>query len=140
MQPGNFHPALVHFPVALVVTAAVAETVGTLRDQADFRAAARFMLHAAAYTSVLAAALGFFAAAGETYEDALVINFTFHRILGVAIPVLTFLTLGLCESARRTGEEWQRTAYQTLLLITTITVVIAAYLGGTLVFGADHFF
>jgi uncharacterized membrane protein len=132
---GHWHPAVVHFPIALVVMAALAEVLQVLKRNESYAFAARFMLYGAAFASVVAAAVGFAAASGKSYEGQQAINFTFHRVIGVAVPVLLFLTLGLCESSRRTKEAWQYTAYQALLFITAIVVVIAAYLGGTLVFG-----
>lgn len=137
---GNLHPAVVHFPIALVVAAALAEILGALKGGESYEFAARFMLYVAAFGGALAALLGFAAAAGESYSDQQAVNFTFHRILGVATPVMVFLALGLCESARRAGGGWQRTAYQAVLFITAILVVMTAYLGATLVFGVDHFF
>lgn len=137
---GRLHPAVVHFPIALVVAAALAEILGALKGGDRYTFAARFMLYVAAVAALLAAALGFAAATGESYSGQQAVNFTFHRVLGVATPVLIFLTLGLCESARRTGAGWQRTAYQAILFVAAIIVLMAAYLGGTLVFGVDHFF
>jgi uncharacterized membrane protein len=137
---GHWHPVVVHFPIALVVMAALAEVLRVLKRNESYAFAARFMLYGAAFASVVAAMLGFAAAAGESYEGQQALNFTFHRILGVAVPVLIFLTLGLCESARRTKEGWQYTAYQALLFVTMLVVVMTAYLGGTLVFGVGHLF
>jgi uncharacterized membrane protein len=135
---GRLHPAVVHFPIALVLAAALAEILGTLKGGESYAFAARFMLYCAAATGVVAAILGFTAAAGQSYSGQQAVNFTFHRILGVTTPVMIVLALGLSESARRTGEEWQKTAYQAVLFIAAILVVMTAYLGGTLVFGVEH--
>jgi uncharacterized membrane protein len=129
---GRLHSPAVHFPIALVITAALAEVLSALKGGDRYAFAARFMLYVAALGGVAAAAVGFAAAAGESFSDQQAVNFTFHRILGVATPVLIFLTLGLSESARRTGTSWQHTAYQVILFVTVISIVMGAYLGGTL--------
>lgn len=136
---GDLHPAVVHFPIALVVAAALAEVLGSLKGDASYAFAARFLLYCAAFTGVLAAMLGFAAATGKSYEGREAVNFGFHRILGLVTPVLIFLALGLSESARRNGDGWQRTAYQAVLFVTAILVTMTAYLGATLVFGVRHF-
>jgi uncharacterized membrane protein len=137
---GRFHPVVVHFPIALVVAAGLAEVVALRTGDARYSFAARFMLYVAAIAAVVAASLGFAAATGESYDGVQADYFNYHRVLGIVLPVLTFLTLGLCESARRTGETGHITAYRVLLLLSILVVLVMAYFGGTLVFGVDHFF
>lgn len=135
---GGLHPGLVHFPVALVIAAGLAEAVAMRKRSESYAFAARFMLYVAVSCGVLAAAAGFAAAAGQSFEGRQALNLDYHRVLGIALPVLLFLTIGLAESARRTGEKWQLTAYRILLLLCVVIVVVTAYLGGTLVFGVGH--
>jgi uncharacterized membrane protein len=104
---GRFHPVLVHFPVALVVTAMVAKLFFILKKAAGYADAARFMLAVAALVSIPSAVAGFAAASGLSYAAGLQVVFQVHRIMGIVVPVLVVLAYALCEGARRSGQAWE---------------------------------
>lgn len=137
---GTLHPVLVHFPVALIVTAFVAEMLFVSKREKWFRDAARFMINAAAWVSVFAAAAGFALAAAMSFDPELATAFTIHRIAGVATPVIVFLAAGLGESARRTGQIWELLLYRVFLALAVVAVAVAGLNGGLLVYGVDFFF
>jgi uncharacterized membrane protein len=130
---GRCHPALVHFPVALVVTAMLAELMFIGKKVARYTEAARFMLAAAALASIPTAVAGFAAAAGEVFPAGLQSAFTIHRIAGIAVPVLIVLAYALCEGARRSGQVWEQGLYRFFLYLATAVVLVAGYFGGLLV-------
>ena len=129
---GRLHPVLVHFPVALIVTAAVAEVLYMSKREQRFGDAARFMIAAAAWSAVPAAAAGFAAASGQTIAMALERAFSIHWVVGVAVPVVAFLAHGTCEGVRRSGHVWEQMLYRVFLLLAVAAVVVAAYFGGLL--------
>ena len=130
---GRFHPVLVHFPVALVVTAMVAELLYIGKKADRYTETARFMLAAAACVSIPSAVAGFAAAAGQSFPSGLQVVFTIHRIAGVATPVLVVLAYALCEGARRRGQVWEQALYRVFLATATACVMVAGYFGGLLV-------
>jgi uncharacterized membrane protein len=136
---GSFHPVAVHFPIALVFVAALAEILYAVTHNGAYVVSVRLMLRTGAAFGVMATLLGFAAATMENYTGAEQSAFATHRVLGVASPILMILTLGLAESAWRTQARWRLTTYRVLLLATVIVVCVLGYLGGLLVFGADHF-
>jgi uncharacterized membrane protein len=135
---GRLHPALVHFPVALVLTAAAAEALYMARREQRYGDAARFMIAAAAWLSVPSAVAGFAAAAGRTLDPAVEGAFSIHRVAGTALPILVFLVYGLGEGSRRSGQVWEQILYRLLLLAAAVCVVVAAYCGGLLQHGEVH--
>jgi uncharacterized membrane protein len=129
---GALHPALVHFPVALVLTAAVAEWLYATRKSQFFGDAARFMIAAAAWVSIPAAVAGFAASSGRTFPPELQGAFTLHRIVGITTPVLAILTAGLCEGTRRSGQVWEQALYRVFLALAVASTVAAGFYGGLL--------
>lgn len=132
---GRVHPALVHFPAALVLTALVAELLCIARKEGRYADAARFMITAAAWMSIPTAVTGFLRAANITLDPGEQSAFAIHRIAGIATPVLVFLCAGLAAGVRKSGQIWELWLYRVVLLLAAISVSIAGYFGGEMVFG-----
>lgn len=132
---GEFHPTLVHFPVALVPAALVAEALYMGKKAEWCGHAARFMLAAAACMSVPSAIAGFMAAEAETIPVALEGVFAVHRIAGIVVPVLAVLAYALGEGARRSGQVWEQGLFRVVLLLAAAAVLVAGFCGGELVHG-----
>lgn len=81
------HPAIVHFPVALITFAVIADLFGYLRNSAPLRAAGFWSLVAGIIGAALAVAAGYYdmsrAALGETHELV-----DFHMKVGWIMLVL----------------------------------------------------
>jgi uncharacterized membrane protein len=135
---GRFHPLLVHFPIALVVTALVAEVLYALRKNQDFGTAALFLITAAAWTSVPAFLAGFAAAAGAAFDSDLAGALVVHRFAGVAAPMLAFIAAGMGHSTRRSGQVWEQMVYRAFLGLAAVAVGVAGLYGGRLVHGAGY--
>jgi uncharacterized membrane protein len=132
---GRLHPALVHFPVALVLVAALAELFCVLKRDGRYSDAARFMIFTAAWISIPAAITGFLRAGTITFDAAEQSLFAVHRVAGIATPVLVFLCAGLAEGTRRSGQIWEQMLYRVVLALAAIFAGIAGYFGGEMVFG-----
>ena len=132
---GDLHPVLVHFPIALILVAAVAEAMFISTRQTEFGDAARFMVFAAAWMSIAAALAGIAAASGETFTPELGRAFTVHRAAGIATPVVTLLAAAMAGGARRSGQIWELMLYRVLLFIAVLGVGIAGFYGGELAHG-----
>jgi uncharacterized membrane protein len=133
---GRLHPVLVHFPVALVLVALLAETMCMIRREGRYNDAARFMITTAAWISIPAAITGFFRAGSITMDAAEQSLFAVHRVAGIATPVLVFLCAGLAEGTRRSGQIWELMLYRVVLVLAAISAAIAGYYGGEIVFGS----
>jgi uncharacterized membrane protein len=132
---GRLHPALVHFPVALVLTAVAAESLCIARRDGRYADIARFLITAAAWLSVPAAITGFIRAETITLDDAERSLFAVHRVAGIATPVLVFLCAGLGQGVRRSGQIWELILYRVVMVLAAIATAVAGYYGGEIVFG-----
>jgi uncharacterized membrane protein len=136
---GRLHPFLVHFPVALVLFAALAEILAVVRRDARMSDAARFMITGAAWVAVPAAIAGFARADAISIPPALAGAFAVHRIAGIATPVLAFLAAGLAAGVRRSGQIWELFLYRAVLMLAAVCAALAGHFGGEIVFGAGFF-
>lgn len=136
---GRWHPALVHFPVALLAAAAVAELLCIARREGHFGDAARFMVTAAAWAATPAALAGFARAGAITIPPSAEHAFAIHRIAGIVVAVLAALAASLAAGVRRSGQIWELFLYRIVLFIAVAGAIAAAYYGGEIVYGAGFF-
>lgn len=136
---GRLHPLLVHFPVALIVTAFVAEAMFVARRDERLATAARFMVHAGAWVGVAAALAGFARAESIVLAPDQQSAFALHRIAGIATPVLAFLAAGLADGVRRSGQIWELFLYRIVLALAAAGALVAGFCGGEMVYGAGFF-
>jgi len=76
---GKFHSMAVHFPVALIITAALAEILALVFRSPFFRDAARYVIIVAALGAGVAAALGWATGAFARYPEEFSQAMTLHR-------------------------------------------------------------
>ena len=89
MSPlGVLHPLFVHFPFALVVTAALLEAWARRRDRSVPSPHTAPLLLIAAVGALFAAGSGWLAASGRTGTEELLTRIAWHRWLGVASVVV----------------------------------------------------
>lgn len=136
---GRLHAFLVHFPVALVLAAVMAEALCIVRREGRYLEASRFMVAAAAWMSAAAALTGFLRADGLVFDAAGQAAFAIHRIAGIVTPVLVFLAAALAEGSRRSGNMLELFLYRAVLLLAAVAVLVAGYHGGELVHGRGFF-
>ncbi len=133
---GKFHPAAVHFPIAMLLGAAFAELVSMRRNTKFFQDAGRFSLWLGTLGAVGAALLGWFYG-GFRLVDAETI-LTAHRWNGTAIAGIALLTLWLGERCIRPDSPKGRGGYRAALLATALMVGANGYLGGLMVYGPEQ--
>jgi uncharacterized membrane protein len=129
---GELHRVFVHFPVALIFTAAVAEALYMTRRSRWMGEAARFMVAAGALAAIPTVAAGFAEASGETYSGEAARAFSIHWVGGVTAAVLAILAFALGEGSRRTGQVWEQGLYRIVLLLAVAAVVITGFFGGVI--------
>ena len=129
---GRFHPLLVHFPIALLVLAAVLRLIeGRLAwfDQPDpsYRWS-RLVLALGALSAVASASSGWLLGNGGGYAGD---TFEWHRILGIAVAVAATLAL---LAGSLPGRRWRR--LEPILLTAAVAIMVpAGHLGATLTHG-----
>lgn len=129
---GNFHPILLHFPIALILMTVVAEILFNWYKNPLFDHAARFMIIAAAISAIPTALFGLAWGYNSHYVGDFQTIFFWHRALGLSTAVLAVLTATLRSKQQGRG------AYYICLTLLFILVSLAAFLGGELTFGLNH--
>ncbi|NGX50717.1 MAG: hypothetical protein K1060chlam2_00567 [Chlamydiae bacterium] len=130
---GNFHPILLHFPIALIVMTAVAELIGMKSPSPLFKQAARFMISAAALTALPTALLGLAYGYDVSYDELHSLLFWWHRSLGLSTALLALITASFKELQIR--GKIGRSAYLICLTLLLLLVTATAFLGGEMTFG-----
>jgi uncharacterized membrane protein len=137
---GKFHPVMVHFPIALVLTCLLAEILGLLFGKSMFIDAARFLIVLGALSVAVTVPLGWMAAAFEDYSGDYARVLWWHRWLGTTAGVLVILTACLSEVSRSPrGGLAARTAYCAGLVVSAATMALTGHFGAMLIQGLDYF-
>lgn len=132
---GRLHPVLVHFPVALIVTAGVAEGVFVASRDRRAETVARVLILVGAWVSIPAVLTGMAAASRHTFEPAELATFSIHRIVALVLPVICFLATALAASSRHTGQIWELWLYRVFLAIAVALALVAGWTGGWIAHG-----
>jgi mono/diheme cytochrome c family protein/uncharacterized membrane protein len=134
---GRFHPPAVHFPIALLTAAALAELLRIATGKPAFDAISRYCVWFGALTAVVAGILGW-CLAGLRLSDASWVLMT-HRWLGTATVVCAGLVLLLSELSRRPERPRTRMCFRVMLFVGAGLVSVTGFFGGAVVFGIDHY-
>ncbi len=133
---GLLHPMVVHFPIALLLAAALAEGLVIAGWAPGLAPGVRFCLWTGALGAVVAASLGWADAillAGQSmgFMHSLL---TWHRWLGTSTALGAVLTLVAYEvSGRRNGRG--RFWYRLGLVLCVLLIAVTGHLGASLVYG-----
>jgi len=134
---GKFHPPTVHFPIALLTAAALAEVLRMATGQRIYAASSRFCIWFGFLTAVIAVVLGWFLG-GFRLTDTSWVLMT-HRWLGTATVVCAGLLLVLSEGSQYPDRRRTRLWFRVSLLVVVQLILATGFLGGALVFGLDHY-
>ena len=131
---GHLHPLLIHFPIALVIVAAVGEAAAMVSKDERWRTLAVANVRAGAAFALSAVIAGWYFASSLGSDAPPLLEW--HRWVGTVAAGLTvaaaFATAGANGRAGRAL--WM---YRIALLVAGIAMAIAAHLGALLVWGAD---
>ncbi|PCJ70595.1 MAG: hypothetical protein COA62_08445 [Rhodobiaceae bacterium] len=132
---GKLHPAAVHFPIALLLGAALAELILIRRNTQFLQDAGRFCLWLGTISAVGSALLGWLYGGFHLIDDESIL--TLHRWNGTGIAILALLALWLLEGGIR-QQVSRRGIYRVALLVTALMVGTNGYLGGLMVYGPEQ--
>lgn len=122
---GSWHLVLLHFPIALITMAVVAEG---LRFCLKREFPARFLLLSAAILSPITALLGWVYSHSFTYEGLMDTYLHWHMWLGITTAVLSIWIVCIRERSP---------LYYLLLSALFMLVCLVGYFGGAMTFGMD---
>jgi uncharacterized membrane protein len=132
---GRLHPAVVHFPIALIAVAAVLEAWQIIRRKPGLASATPVCLILGAVSAVMACLFGWWLHEFEGGSGRLA---GFHKWIGITSTVAAVTAAVLvCNSA---GSPRARATLRLTLFLGAGLVTATGYLGGELVFGSNHLF
>ena len=136
---GRLHPVIVHFPIAGVPLALLGFLVWLIGGRESFAKADIAPLAVAAGAAVIAVITGNVAHDSMRFSPAMHEIVEAHQLVATAVMVMLLVlsALRLWRWNRLTGA-W-RWAYGAGLFVTFSLLGLTGYLGGSLVFGPDHF-
>ena len=132
---GRLHPLLVHFPIGLVLIAAVAELLAMTTGLWDWRVVAVANVRAGAVFAIGAAVTGWRLGSSAGIEATT--SLEWHRWLGTIAAAAVFgaaLTTAGARGGRSPLALW---VYRITLFWAAALVAVTGHLGGLLVWGAD---
>ncbi len=134
LLPENaFHPAIVHFPIALFLAALLLDLIGIVRNNPKFLVAGWYNLIMAAISSFGAIATGLMAmwTMGLPFKG-LIFK---HILLAVIATVLMWVLVALRAHRHEKMSRNLRIAYFVVALAGMLLISYAAHLGGAFVYG-----
>lgn len=137
---GAFHPLVVHFPIALLLVAALLEVFSVWKtDHAGLRFAIAVNLLLGTLGALIAALLGWIDATQMHFEPDLKPILFWHRWLGTttALAAIVATFLWFRKTILRTMEA--SVSYRIVLWSAVFILAITGHLGGLLVYGLDYF-
>jgi uncharacterized membrane protein len=133
---GKFHLLTLHFPIALLIAAAVAECGSLVRGGRIPTPTVRYLVLLGATSAVCAAALGWLHALSG-FRAGTPRLLTLHRWLGTTAGVWAVITAIYSEHDAHRGVRTLTT--RVLLLVGALLVGLTGHFGGILTHGADFF-
>lgn len=134
---GNLHVLAIHFPIALLLIAALIEGLSWKWNTPQMRFASRLNFLFGAAGAVVAALLGWIAAANSHYTGDAAVTLEWHRWLGLTVALLALIG-SMSLLAEKRGNPTGTIGYRTVLLLLVLLIPVTAHLGGTLIFGPNH--
>ena len=138
---GKLHPVLVHFPVAFLMGAVIAEILGIwslFGMKEHSQGIVRFCLTLGALGGVAATVTGWMNAEFVLHSGSLGWILLFHRWIGTAIVVVSVIAWIVLNRAGNPVGRSRRT-FRILLFTSGILVGGQGALGGMLVYGINHY-
>lgn len=134
---GFFHPAIVHFPIGLLLVSGFFAIMAFLKRDA-FEAAAFHCLWIGALGAIASCIAGWSYAEvqGYAYSNDAVMR---HRICGIAVAVIAVVLTPIAMAARKSDASRWRYVWAGGALCLALLVSIAGHQGGELTYGEDLF-
>ena len=131
---GPLHVVVIHFPIALLIAAGLAELGAAWRGSRVPSPTVRFCVQFGTVSAVAAAALGWMHAANG-FGSTMPLTLSLHRWLGTAAALWAIGTTALAEleQRRRIRSQW----FRVWLMAGALLIAVCGHFGGILVHGPD---
>jgi uncharacterized membrane protein len=133
---GGWHPAAVHFPIALFLTAAFLELMAAVLRKPIYAASNKLLLGIATLGAFVAAPLGWINAGLPAADSGAAL--ALHRWIGTALPFLMLIVWRLKPKAEAAGADRNTLFYAIALSVVAAAILAQAYLGAEVTHGAGH--
>jgi uncharacterized membrane protein len=133
---GRLHPSTVHFPIGLLLAAAVAELIFLGTGRSLFDATARVCIWFGSLAAAPAAVLGWFLASARSGDWNWIL--TVHSWLGTSAAAGAAVVLVVSELSRRSGGPGRWTFRLVLFLIAGL-ILATGFFGGAVVHGLHYY-
>ncbi len=130
---GKYHLLVVHFPIALIMTAALAQALYLSRRKESYQETVRFLVWTGLFAVVAAGLLGW-AHSGPPQHSEAPVMFS-HRWIGSALFLGAVLTTFFMEKSRSQGSSIWSLLFNFSLFSLALIVAINGFLGGALAHG-----
>ncbi|MDP1835950.1 MAG: hypothetical protein Q8K75_08495 [Chlamydiales bacterium] len=126
---GHLHPALVHYPIALIIFALLAQAIYIWKKDSFYQSAADFMLLSAAFLMIPTLLTGW------AFSGRIGGSLTPYLTLHVAFAISATVVLAIALFLRYKGSH---IAYLIALIVLAILITLTAFQGGEMVHGPGH--
>jgi uncharacterized membrane protein len=133
---GAWHPAVVHFPVALLLTVGFLELAARVRRKPIYSASNKILLALGTLGAFAAAPLGWISAGLPSPDDEFAL--TVHRWIGTGLPLVFLALWALKRPADAAAAPKAPPFYEALLAAAVLVIIAQAYFGAEVTHGAEH--
>lgn len=130
----NFHPLVVHFPIALLSLFFVIDTLGSLRRNLLMRDVASWFLYLGTVFAAIAVTLGLMAASTVAHGDDVHMIMEHHEHLGISVLTMAVVLSGWRWFARDVIEGSLNTVHMTMAGLLVLLLALTADMGGLMVY------
>jgi uncharacterized membrane protein len=127
----HLHPLVVHFPIALFISAVIFEAAAFILRKESFHQAAVYIYVLAGVMTPLAVYTGMEEAAHEHLKHPIA---DLHRSLALGVMGTAFVSLPLLRVVHRRFARYFRFVFMVFLISLAVLVALTAYNGGRLVY------
>ena len=131
---GRLHPMIVHFPIALLIFAAILELFTLKKFHSKFRPAIKLLVRIGAVSAVIAAVFGWLLADLDGIEGELL---DLHKQVGIATAALSLLVLFFLQKISKKYKSNQVLVYRSFLFFAALGVSVTGHFGASLTHGED---
>lgn len=132
LEPFHLHPLVVHFPIALFISAVGLETAGLLLKKESLRRVAFCNYLLAIPFSVLAAGTGWMETEHHHLINHPILNV--HRLLGLSATALAVTSAIVLAVLKKRKSRWFEILFLLSLFLIATEVAVGGYYGGRMVY------
>ena len=136
---GKLHPLVIHFPIALIISAAFFSLLAISRKKPVYDTISIRLIYLALASAVVAVLFGQSAEATSSFPAILADYVEWHGSFALWTGACTLLSAALGYLSERPGREGLKRWYHLALLVNAILVGITGHFGATLVYGPSYF-